>query len=696
MFAISLLRSRAVTPCHLGTMTAMADGSPLAHSPTLAATAPREDEDRLGPGVKVGEYVIDRFLGAGAMGEVYAGSHPVIGKRVAIKILRAELAASPEAAERFVREARAVNQIEHENVVDVFAFGRLDDGRLYLVMDLVEGRSLRAHLVDGPLEPARALSILAAIADALDAAHARGVVHRDLKPDNIVLSNAEPAKVMVLDFGIAKLVAAASAGQPTGPGTLTGQGTWLGTPGYMAPEQWSIDGAGPASDRYALGVIAYELLSGSLPFTAASVPAMMEQHFRAPVPALSSRGAVGVPPAVDQVLARALAKDPDARFPTARELVDALRTATSNAGPHARGGVAPPGESRKLWLPAIAGAGVLGGALVLAVLPQKDETPEAHARVVDDPDTTAAIQVTSTPSGAEVFQAGALRGTTPLTLRAAPGDLVALVLHKPGYLRATRELTADDGAVVSVPLHEVREFVGTWRLANGELRELRRSGDRVEVFKRTAVHGGDATFFKHYDFVRAERGIAFGADDKIVDSRAPNEPSCHVPVHVEYRYDPATDDLEQLRDKVKIGFQAGTCIVQSREVEPTRLVRVDRGRDEVEVSAPVGRIDVPARNVPAKATSKTAPKQDKAIPLDPEASLTQQKVEAKAKPAPQRSAAPAKNVAQPQTNAYTPPQSQLPGKRGEALPPSQILPPPQAAAPPIGAQDTSRATPQRR
>src|SRR5262245_33351607 len=184
-------------------MREMADSSPLAHSPTLAAvTEPRPGADgdaRLEAGTAVGEYVVERFIGAGAMGEVYGGRHPVINKRVAIKVLRSELAASQEAADRFIREARAVNQIDHENVVDIFAFGRLDDGRLYLVMDLVEGRSLRAHLVDGPLSLDSALAILDKIADALDAAHKKGVVHRDLKPDNIVLSNATPPKVFVLD-----------------------------------------------------------------------------------------------------------------------------------------------------------------------------------------------------------------------------------------------------------------------------------------------------------------------------------------------------------------------------------------------------------------------------------------------------------------------------------------------------------------
>ena len=296
---------------------------PLAHSPTLAATSAQLPGERLAEGTSVGEYVVERFLGAGAMGEVYAGKHPVIGKRVAIKVLRRD-AAGGEAAERMIREARATSAIDHPNVIDIFALGRLDDGRLYLVMDLVDGQSLRAALANGPLPADELLAILDALADALDAAHARGVIHRDLKPDNIMVRDK---RVFVLDFGLAKLVASAHSDQPIAPGTLTGQGTWLGTPGYMAPEQWSVDGAGPASDRYALGVIAFELLAGSLPFAASSVPAMMEQHFRAAVPSVSSRGPAHVPAAVDDVLRRAMAKDPAARFATARAMVDALRDA---------------------------------------------------------------------------------------------------------------------------------------------------------------------------------------------------------------------------------------------------------------------------------------------------------------------------------------------------------------------------------
>ena len=220
------------------------------HGPTvLDAAAPaagEADDERLARGARAGDYEVVRFLGAGAMGDVYAGVNELIGKKVAIKVIKRKLAASQEAATRFLREARAANQVGHPNVVDVFALGRLPDGRLYLVMDLLDGEPLSARMKKR-LGGGLALSLLAPIASALDAAHARGVVHRDLKPDNVfVTGTADAPHVHVLDFGIAKLLASGGADRPE---TLTAEGSWLGTPGYMAPEQWSADGAGPASDR---------------------------------------------------------------------------------------------------------------------------------------------------------------------------------------------------------------------------------------------------------------------------------------------------------------------------------------------------------------------------------------------------------------------------------------------------------------
>ena len=621
----------------------MADGSPLAHSPTLAAT-PRGEEQRLEAGTQVGDYVIERFIGAGAMGEVYAGKHPVIGKRVAIKVLRHELAASAEAAERFTREARAVNQIEHENVVDVFAMGRLDDGRLYLVMDLVEGRSLRAHLVDGPLPLERALAILDKVAEALDAAHAKRVVHRDLKPDNIVLS--ESGKVFVLDFGIAKLITGDGTAKP---GTLTGQGTWLGTPGYMAPEQWSADGAGPASDRYALGVIAFELLSGAQPFSASSVPAMMEQHFRAAVPALSSRGAVGLT-AIDDVIKRALAKDPEARYPTARAFVDALRAA-AGTGVHPARVAVDAQTPRRMWVPAAVGAGVLGIAVVGVLAARSTKDPAKPRAQVAEP----TLMVQSAPAGAEIRIGGQVYGKTPKRIDAQPGD--TLVVSKPGYLSVRRPVNEE--RELTVRLDEVTRFNGVWRIGNGELRAFERKAEQVAVYKLDAV-AGPKTFFKHYEFAPADVGVAFGSVDEIVDPRAPNDPNCHQPVRVEYRYDPERDTLEQRRENIVFG---DSCVVQEREMKSTMLARVDTPSDTLRVEAPVG---VPEKPI---AKTKRAPKPKTNLPLDPKAAEVQKKLGLE------------KTVGKKQPPSYTGSKDSFEGQQNAPAQQAQIPPQPQAPPP---------------
>lgn len=649
----------------------MADSSPLAHSPTLTATEPNGDTRQLDAGTKVGDYVIERVIGAGAMGEVYAGMHPVIGKRVAIKVLRHELAASPEAAERFIREARAVNQIDHENVIDVFAFGRLDDGRLYLVMDLVDGRSLRAHLVNGPLPLDRALSILDTVADALDAAHDKGVVHRDLKPDNIVI--AESGKLFVLDFGIAKLVSTANAGEAAKPGTLTGAGTWLGTPAYMAPEQWSVDGAGPASDRYALAVIAFELLAGAPPFFATSVPGMMEQHFRADVPKLPSE----LPSALDDVLKRGLAKDPDARFATARAFVDALRNAAGIPVHRARSAVPSPSTNRKLIMPAAIGAGVLAVAMVVVVTTKhKDSKPASRESAISANDD--AVEITSTPSGAEVRTDHVL-GRTPFKLQLRGDQALAVTITKPGYL--AKQASIDKA--MHFDLDEVTQFQGVWRMTNGELRAFERRGEEVSVFKLREV-AGEREFFKNYKFTAAQQGIAFASDDEVIDQRAPNDPRCHVPVRVEYRYDPSGDVLEQKREKVAIDFVHGSCVVRSRDAETTHLARVDTAHETVEISAPAGGV------------TKTKPTNKKAVPLDPKAELEkktklleEQKQKKAAQNVPKAPTTPYKNAgdkdeigklstsnASAADYSQIAPQPQAPPPQAQALP-QQAMPVPQ-------------------
>ncbi len=571
----------------------MAKSSPLAHSPTLVSS-PTQDAagtDRLAPNAAVGEYLIERFLGAGAMGEVYAGVQPVIGKKVAIKILKQEVAASKDGAERFKREARAVNQIDHPNVIDIFSFGRLDDGRLYLVMDLVEGRSLRKALAEGPLEITIALAILEQIAGALDAAHARGVVHRDLKPDNVMLGAGD--KVYVLDFGLAKLLDPDASVPPAS--VLTGQGTWLGTPGYMAPEQWSADGAGPASDRYSLGVVAFELLSGSLPFQAPTLPKMMEQHFRAKVPALSTKGAIATSSKFDPVVSRAMAKEPDARFATARDMVDALRTVASGPASSAT-------PSRRGWVPAAAGVGVLALSIAAVLVVRGDD----RAQTTRDPRPSASplagrvrVEIMSSPAGAEVYRDGGLVGRTPATLDLAPGADLVFQIRKPGYstARHAMRMPEADTALPVFELAAINGFEGVWQLPTKELRQFKRAGEKIEVSKLESVTG-TPQFFRHYELLPAEGGVAFGTTEDLVDPRAPYDPACHIPHKVEYQYDPETDALIVRRERVAVDFNEGHCVIVSSALGAAQpLIRVDRGAlDARETMAPVGRPPTKASN----------------------------------------------------------------------------------------------------
>jgi eukaryotic-like serine/threonine-protein kinase len=263
----------------------------------------------------IGEYQVTGVLGEGGMGIVYAAVHPLIGKRVAIKVLRNELHA-PEFVDRFVQEARAVNQIGHPGIIDVFGFGQLPDGAHYFVMELLDGESLGDRMTRGRLSPAEALPILRQMASAVDAAHRAGIVHRDLKPDNVFLvpdPDGGPPRVKILDFGIAKLGAGAAV--------KTSTGVPMGTPLFMSPEQCRGRGVDSRTDVYAFGVIAHHMLTGGYPFQADSPVALLYMQISDP-PRLPS--AFGVHAAFDVVIGKALAKQPEERHATLGAMVEAF------------------------------------------------------------------------------------------------------------------------------------------------------------------------------------------------------------------------------------------------------------------------------------------------------------------------------------------------------------------------------------
>lgn len=272
-------------------------------------------------GTEVSGYRVTGRLGSGGMGVVYEGEQPLIGKRVAIKVLRHEIAEDPEVVQRLVAEARAVNQVGHRGIIDVFGVGHLPDGRRCIVMELLDGEPLenvlRAHHRQSRAMPlVDALVILEEIFSALAAAHVAGVIHRDLKPSNIFLCKQRDGTqfVKLLDFGIAKLGV-------LGPTPSTRASMMVGTPGFMAPEQAEGGPVGPAMDLYAAGVVAFELLTGRQPFEAANIMELLMRHASTPAPRMSTLNPT-VPPALDELVARLLAKKPSERPATA----DAVRT----------------------------------------------------------------------------------------------------------------------------------------------------------------------------------------------------------------------------------------------------------------------------------------------------------------------------------------------------------------------------------
>jgi serine/threonine protein kinase len=283
------------------------------------------DREELAAGTPIGDYVIEQVIGNGGMGTVYRAVHPLIGKKVAVKVLKGALASNENTVKRFILEARAVNEIRHRNLVDIFTFGRLPDGRWYHVMEYLQGQSLGDLLEErGQLPMAEALPIFIEVTDALEATHTKGIVHRDLKPDNVFLvaaAGGAPAAVKLLDFGVAKLM----EGHAWKAGPQTMHGSTLGTPHYMAPEQargQAIDGR---SDLYALGALLYRTVTGALPFDGPDMLSVCrKQVMEMPVPpAKLAPGAVT--PALDRIIMKLLAKGPDQRYQTAAEVRAALR-----------------------------------------------------------------------------------------------------------------------------------------------------------------------------------------------------------------------------------------------------------------------------------------------------------------------------------------------------------------------------------
>ena len=354
----------------------------------------------------VGEYSILGHLASGAQGHVFAAEHPVIGKRVAIKVVNRELPANSGSFERFVMEARAVNRIGHPNIVDVFAFGMLDDGRSYCVMEWLIGETLGARIKRGRLPPSESLAILETVARALEAAHGANVIHRDLKPENVFLHDVpgHAPTVKLLDFGLAKLTGADARIDRTKTGVV------LGTPIYMSPEQARGRDVGSPTDVYALGVVAFELLLGQVPFLAESATEIMFMHIDYAPPAPHELWAE-IPQVLEALLLGMLEKDPSRRPAIGKvvEQLTALRATASTRLPELAAGALPvalsrvrnatepagasaPARRARWWIGA-AVAVTLGGGLA-AFVATRDPAP---ATAAGSSDTATPMAASPTP-----------------------------------------------------------------------------------------------------------------------------------------------------------------------------------------------------------------------------------------------------------------------------------------------------------
>ena len=286
-------------------------------------------------GQTLGKYRVLDALGRGGMAQVYRGYHPQLDRHVAIKVLRSDLVEQDDFLERFRREAHAASGLRHPNIVQVFDFDAQDDF-YYMVMELLEGDTLRARLNEYRVKNERMpldeiARILSDVLNGLEFAHSEGIIHRDIKPANIMLTKKEQA--VLTDFGIAQIL---------GSTQVTAAGALMGTLNYMAPEQGMEGRCDVRSDIYSLGIVLYEMLTGYTPFDADTPLAILMKHLNDPLP-LPSKLDPNLPPSFEQIVLKALAKDPEDRYQSAEEMLTALQAMPQDLPSEKRGMVAPPG-----------------------------------------------------------------------------------------------------------------------------------------------------------------------------------------------------------------------------------------------------------------------------------------------------------------------------------------------------------------
>jgi serine/threonine-protein kinase len=404
----------------------------------------------LAAGIQVGEYMVEAKIGEGGFGCVYRAVHPLIGKAAAIKVLNRQYSSNPQMVSRFIAEARAVNQIRNRNIIDIFSFGQLEDGRQYYVMELLDGITFDGYLKQkGRLAPEDAMPILRGIARALGAAHAAGIAHRDLKPENVFLVMEDDGSVFpkLLDFGIAKLMG------ESGLGHKTRTGAPMGTPHYMSPEQCRGRNVDQRTDIYSFGIVVFETLTGRLPFDGEDVMDLLLKQTSAPAPRISEV-CPDLPAALDNPVLHMLEKDPAKRPESLVAALDALAAAAQGAGFDVK--TAP----RRQPDPLPPGTGSVRTAAGHSLTPAEQEISGARTMLQGAdarPTLLAATGAVAAPSraplfvGAGVMVAGAIAAAIFALRPAAPVTLPVVATPQPTVLVAPSATTVVAPVATVVP-----------------------------------------------------------------------------------------------------------------------------------------------------------------------------------------------------------------------------------------------------
>jgi eukaryotic-like serine/threonine-protein kinase len=465
-------------------------------------------------------YKVEGIVGEGGMGVVYQCRHKIINKRVALKILRADLARDAEVTERFLMEAKAASAIDDEHIIDISDFGQLPDGAAYFVMEFLDGTPLAQVSGSGkPMPPARIVHISLQLAEGLAAAHRMGIVHRDLKPDNVFLitRGKEPDFVKILDFGIAKVSTRAT-------GRLTQVGSVFGTPHYMSPEQAAGGPLDQRGDIYALGVILYEMTTGYVPFDADNfVGILSQQLYQAPIPPHERAPELAIPPALEALILRCLEKKPEDRYQSMHELhADLLDLQAQNlealpvpwsAREQATDDAVPANEAEfttnslrpprrwPLYMAIAAPLVLVGSVFALQVSSRNHEPARAQPRPLVEPAAAPAVNqpamaespaptvvapeplttkviLAIAPTSARVFRDTTDLGPSPVVIDVAQGSEVDVEIRHPEY--KTRRLVLDGSenrlAIELEPLKKSKK-----RGKTSDTKAHRRSGPKTPI-----------------------------------------------------------------------------------------------------------------------------------------------------------------------------------------------------------------------